>query len=231
MIPKHLQLFVPCPGSYTVFPPRPLSACSEAVGSFQATYAIFRHAFAQMRAFMQVFNLLDELQAYILFLRLKLSVPYTYIGKVILKTPDPRRLASKGIFRLLLTILSIYSRTLLIYSLAHDTYNNWLYLHELHMPQSLGKQVDQMMCSEHFFKFGMYEEPQCCVTIPGIKIENVKQVAIFLDSCKDIMLDASATKAVTPCKDYFVSFKSNCKEKRVIKGIAKGLKIRGSGIV
>eukprot|EP00957_Ditylum_brightwellii_P157285 11970103-Ditylum_brightwellii.AAC.1 len=45
------------------------------------------------------------------------------------------------------------------------------------------------------------------------------------------MLDTSATKAVTPCEDDFVSFKSNHKEKRVIKYVAKGLKIEGSGIV
>eukprot|EP00957_Ditylum_brightwellii_P014839 1118589-Ditylum_brightwellii.AAC.1 len=88
-----------------------------------------------------------------------------------------------------------------------------------------------MMCSERFFKFGMSEEPQCCVAIPGINIGNVNQVAIFPDNCKDIMLDTGATKSVTPCKDDFVSFKSNCKEESVTKGIAKGLKIEESGIV
>eukprot|EP00957_Ditylum_brightwellii_P137039 10449074-Ditylum_brightwellii.AAC.1 len=45
------------------------------------------------------------------------------------------------------------------------------------------------------------------------------------------MLDTGDTNAVTPCKDDFVSFKSNHKEKRVIKGIAKGLKFEGSVIV
>eukprot|EP00957_Ditylum_brightwellii_P186717 14217790-Ditylum_brightwellii.AAC.1 len=84
-----------------------------------------------------------------------------FFGKAIKKPPDPRRLASKRIFRLLLTILSTYSRTLLINSLAHDTYSNWIYLYELHRPQSLGGQVDQMMYREHFFKFVMSEEPQC----------------------------------------------------------------------
>eukprot|EP00957_Ditylum_brightwellii_P026561 2008843-Ditylum_brightwellii.AAC.1 len=74
----------------------------------------------------------------------------------------------------------------------------------------------------------MGEVPQCCVSIPGINIENVKQVAIFSDSCKDIMLDTGATMDVTFCKDDFISFKCYCKKKKVIKGITKGLKIEGS---
>eukprot|EP00957_Ditylum_brightwellii_P148695 11321119-Ditylum_brightwellii.AAC.1 len=44
------------------------------------------------------------------------------------------------------------------------------------------------------------------------------------------MFHTNATKAVAPCKDDFVSFKSNHKEKRVIKGITKDLKIEGCGI-
>ena len=134
MIPTHLPLFVLCSGSYVMFPSISFSICSETVGSFQATYAIFRHAFVQMGAFMQVFNLLDELQTYILFLCLKLRVPSIYVGKAITKPPDSRQLASKVIFKLLLTILAIYSRTLFINFLAHDIYDNMLYLHELHRP-------------------------------------------------------------------------------------------------
>ena len=56
-------------------------------------------------------------------------VPYIYVGKAIKKLPYSRQLASKVIFKLLLTILAIYSRTLLINFLAHDTYDNMLYLH------------------------------------------------------------------------------------------------------
>eukprot|EP00957_Ditylum_brightwellii_P143593 10939651-Ditylum_brightwellii.AAC.1 len=82
-------------------------------------------------------------------------MPYIYVEKAIEKPPDPRRLASKVIFKLSLTILAIYSRTLLINFLAHDTYDNMLYLHELHRPKSFDEQVNQMMCSEDFFKFGM----------------------------------------------------------------------------
>eukprot|EP00957_Ditylum_brightwellii_P184798 14075907-Ditylum_brightwellii.AAC.1 len=77
----------------------------------------------------------------------------------------------------------------------------------------------------------MGEVPQCCVSIPGINMENAKQVAIFSDSCKDIMLDTVITRAVTFCKDDFISFKCCCKKKKAIKGIAKGLKIEGSGTV
>eukprot|EP00957_Ditylum_brightwellii_P194584 14821694-Ditylum_brightwellii.AAC.1 len=102
-----------------------------------------------------------------------------------------------------------------------------LYLHELHMPNSFGEQVDQMMCSGDFFKFGMGEVPQYCVSTPGINMENVEQVAIFSDSCKDIMLDTGPTRAVTFCKDDFISFKCCLKKKKVIKGIAKSLKIEG----
>eukprot|EP00957_Ditylum_brightwellii_P111670 8517562-Ditylum_brightwellii.AAC.1 len=106
-----------------------------------------------------------------------------------------------------------------------------LYLHELHRPKSFGKQVDQMICSEDFFKFGMGEVPQCCISISGINMENAKQVAIFSDSCKDIMLDTGANRDVTFFKDDFISFKYCYKKKKVIKGIAKGLKIKGSGTV
>eukprot|EP00957_Ditylum_brightwellii_P046190 3504436-Ditylum_brightwellii.AAC.1 len=78
-------------------------------------------------------------------------MPYIYVGKAIKKPPGPRQLASKAFFKLLLTVLAIYSRTLLINFLAYDTYGNMLYLHELHRPKSFGEQVDQMMCSEDFF--------------------------------------------------------------------------------
>eukprot|EP00957_Ditylum_brightwellii_P051639 3915957-Ditylum_brightwellii.AAC.1 len=53
----------------------------------------------------------------------------------------------------------------------------------------------------------MGEVPQCCMSIPGINMENAKQVFIFSYSCKDIMLDTVATRAVTFCKDDFISFK------------------------
>eukprot|EP00957_Ditylum_brightwellii_P166984 12712340-Ditylum_brightwellii.AAC.1 len=62
-------------------------------------------------------------------------------------------------------------------------------------------------------------------------MENAKQVAIFSDSYKDIMLDNGATRAVTFCKEDFMSFKCCCKKKKIIKGVAKGLKIEGSGTV
>eukprot|EP00957_Ditylum_brightwellii_P179405 13666846-Ditylum_brightwellii.AAC.1 len=73
--------------------------------------------------------------------------------------------------------------------------------------------------------------PQCCVSIPGINMENTKQVAIFSDNCKDIMLDTGATRAVNFCKDGFISFKCCHKKKKAIKSIDKGFKIEGSGIV
>jgi hypothetical protein len=69
------------------------------------------------------------------------------------------------------------------------------------------------------------------MSIPGINMENTKQVAIFSDSCKDIMIDTGTSRAVTFYKDDFISFKCCCKKKKVIKGIAKGLKIEGSGTV
>eukprot|EP00957_Ditylum_brightwellii_P198256 15106921-Ditylum_brightwellii.AAC.1 len=62
-------------------------------------------------------------------------------------------------------------------------------------------------------------------------MENAKQIAIFSDSCKDIMIDTGTTRAVIFCKDDLISFKCCCRKKKVIKGIAKGLKIEGSGTV
>eukprot|EP00957_Ditylum_brightwellii_P159207 12117758-Ditylum_brightwellii.AAC.1 len=62
-------------------------------------------------------------------------------------------------------------------------------------------------------------------------MENAKQVAIFSDSCKDIVLDTGATRAVTFCKDDFISFECCHKKEKVVKGIAKGLKIERSGTV
>eukprot|EP00957_Ditylum_brightwellii_P103653 7896765-Ditylum_brightwellii.AAC.1 len=61
-------------------------------------------------------------------------------------------------------------------------------------------------------------------------MENAKQAVIFSDSCKSIMLDTGSTRTVTFYKDDFISFKCCCK-KKVIKGIAKGLKIEGSETV
>eukprot|EP00957_Ditylum_brightwellii_P016219 1220128-Ditylum_brightwellii.AAC.1 len=53
-----------------------------------------------------------------------------------------------------------------------------------------------------------------------------------LIAAKDIMLDTGATRPVTFCKDDFISFKCCCKKKKkVTKGIAKGLKIEGSGAI
>eukprot|EP00957_Ditylum_brightwellii_P150521 11461608-Ditylum_brightwellii.AAC.1 len=60
-------------------------------------------------------------------------------------------------------------------------------------------------------------------------MENAKEVAIFSDSCKNIMRDTGATRTVTFCKDVFVSFNCCCKKKKVIKGIAKDLKIKEVG--
>eukprot|EP00957_Ditylum_brightwellii_P143881 10963890-Ditylum_brightwellii.AAC.1 len=62
-------------------------------------------------------------------------------------------------------------------------------------------------------------------------MENAKQVASFSDNYNDIMLDTSTTRAVTFCKDDFLTFKCCRKKKKVIIGIAKGLKIEGSGAV
>eukprot|EP00957_Ditylum_brightwellii_P134881 10283305-Ditylum_brightwellii.AAC.1 len=62
-------------------------------------------------------------------------------------------------------------------------------------------------------------------------MENAKQVAIFSDSCKDIIFDTGATRAANFCKDDFISVKWCCKKKKVIKVIAKGFKIEGSGTV
>eukprot|EP00957_Ditylum_brightwellii_P026748 2022996-Ditylum_brightwellii.AAC.1 len=45
------------------------------------------------------------------------------------------------------------------------------------------------------------------------------------------MLDTGTTRAVTFCKDDFISFKCCYKKKKVIKGIAKGLKTERSGTV
>eukprot|EP00957_Ditylum_brightwellii_P138415 10550048-Ditylum_brightwellii.AAC.1 len=45
------------------------------------------------------------------------------------------------------------------------------------------------------------------------------------------MLDTGATRAVTFCENDFISFKCCCKKEKVIKGIAKGLKIEGSWTV
>eukprot|EP00957_Ditylum_brightwellii_P187763 14296710-Ditylum_brightwellii.AAC.1 len=52
-------------------------------------------------------------------------------------------------------------------------------------------------------------------------MENAKQVAIFSDSCKDIMLDTGATRAATFYKDDFISFKCCCKKKKVNKVIGQ----------
>ena len=87
--PNQLQSFQSYPGTYIMFPTKSFSISSEAVGTFQATYSIFRHVFSQMGACMLVSSLLEELQAYFLYINFRLQVPYHHVLKRLKKPPDP----------------------------------------------------------------------------------------------------------------------------------------------
>eukprot|EP00957_Ditylum_brightwellii_P180142 13722372-Ditylum_brightwellii.AAC.1 len=67
--------------------------------------------------------------------------------------------------------------------------------------------------NEAFLRFGMLEDPVCCVSISGINTENIKQVACFSDHLEQVMLDTGATRAVTVEKKDFVSYKEKDKSK------------------
>ena len=46
-------------GTFSVFPSKSLTTCSEQVGHFDFTYAFFRHIFAQMEAYLQTLSFLS----------------------------------------------------------------------------------------------------------------------------------------------------------------------------
>lgn len=56
--PAQIQLQSSSSGTHSVFPSKSLTACSEQVGHFNFTYAIFRHVFAQMGAYLQLLSFL-----------------------------------------------------------------------------------------------------------------------------------------------------------------------------
>ena len=70
----------------------------------------------------------------------------------------------------------------------------------------------------------------CCVAIPGVSTENIKQVICFSDHSEQVMLDTGATCAITFDKNNFISY-INKKKDKFLKGIAKGLNIVGEEVI
>ena len=59
---------------------------------------------------------------------------------------------------------------------------------------------------EAFLKFGMNQEPICCISIHGIDANNVNRVACISDHTEEAMLDTGATRAVTFERKDVVSY-------------------------
>lgn len=81
-----------------------------------------------------------------------------------------------------------------------------------------------MFSTEAFLKFGIQEDPVCCVAIIKVNTENIKQVPYFSDHSEQVMLDTGAPQAVTFDKDNFVSYIDK-KEDKILKGIAKEISV------
>ena len=85
-----------CPGPYNVFAPKPFSVCSEEVGHFVATYALFKSFFNQFGGFLLLLTASDHLLFMYHVLGDTLKVPYTFALQCLKKPPDPRRLVYKS---------------------------------------------------------------------------------------------------------------------------------------
>ena len=236
--PKHIKSKSQSSGTYSIFPSKPFSVCSEKVGHFSFTYAIFRHVFAQMGAFINTNSVLATILSCLIWVILQYKVFYTYIGQTLKKPPDPRRKLGKGLvkgtFKVFMILSNIHLRILLLDAAMHYDYSqclDLLYREEEEAMRFNARNLDPLLFSnEAFLKFGMLEDPVCCVSIPGVNTENIKQVTCFSDHLEQVMLDTGATRAVTFEKKDFVSYNRK-DESKVLKGIAKGLNIVGEGVI
>ena len=125
VIPNHLQLFISCPGTYVIFPSRMFSVCCENVGQFNATYAIFRHIFAQMGAFFKFVHLCDMLNSCVSLVCGAFKAPYTYVSQTLKKPPDPRSIvkqwAVKLLVKVILCLIAVITRAQVIDILVQDS--------------------------------------------------------------------------------------------------------------
>ena len=78
-----------------MFPSRLFIVCCESVGQFDATYAIFRHIFAQMGAFFKFLHLCDVLNSCVSLVSGALKAPYAYVSQTLKKPPDPRSIVKQ----------------------------------------------------------------------------------------------------------------------------------------
>lgn len=191
-----------------------------------------------MGAFINTNSVLATILSCLIWVILQYKVFYTYIGQTLKKPPDPRRKLGKGLvkgtFKVFMILSNIHLRILLLDAAMHYDYSqclDLLYREEEEAMRFNARNLDPSLFSnEAFLKFGMLEDPVCCVSIPGVNTENIKQVTCFSDHLEQVMLDTGATRAVTFEKKDFVSY--NIKdESKVLKGIAKGLNIVGEGVI
>ena len=191
-----------------------------------------------MGAFINTNSVLATILSCLIWVILQYKVFYTYIGQTLKKPPDPRRKLGKGLvkgtFKVFMILSNIHLRILLLDAAMHYDYSqclDLLYREEEEAMRFNARNLDPLLFSnEAFLKFGMLEDPVCCVSIPGVNTENIKQVACFSDHLEQVMLDTGATRAVTFEKKDFVSYNRK-DESKVLKGIAKGLNIVGEGVI
>ena len=191
-----------------------------------------------MGAFINTNSVLATILSCLIWVILQYKVFYTYIGQTLKKPPDPRRKLGKGLvkgtFKVFMILSNIHLRILLLDAAMHYDYSqclDLLYREEEEAMRFNARNLDPSLFSnEAFLKFGMLEDPVCCVSIPGVNTENIKQVTCFSDHLEQVMLDTGATRAVTFEKKDFVSYNRK-DESKVLKGIAKGLNIVGEGVI
>ena len=104
--PKHIKHKSSLSGTYLIFPSKALTVCSEKVGYFNSTYAIFRHIFAQMGAFINIImNWLSSMSC-LTWIILVHKTAYSFACQTAKKPPDPFNRCRSVLIKLIIILMS-----------------------------------------------------------------------------------------------------------------------------
>ena len=195
--------------SYMIFPHTSISFCCSKFGSFGHTYTIFTHIFNQFYGSQSV-NFNSKLLSYLYWLINMIKT------NCILSLPCPREHLDSKISRYWLTDESfltfgydLISRKKEILSNT-DTFDIFCGV------------CNSSLCDN-------CSDPICGYT-SGINLKNARLITNTNTKLSMIMLDSGASLACTPFKEDFEKLTLIKGDEKVIKGIAKGLAIKGLGL-
>eukprot|EP00957_Ditylum_brightwellii_P006812 516140-Ditylum_brightwellii.AAC.3 len=177
-----------------------------------------------MGAFMNVHSIWSAILSCLAWICLIYKAAYSFVGQTVKKPPDPTRSFRGGMVKWIIMIIISQSKI----------NQSILPIDALQLQEDVRPDVSNLdpslLSDESFLKFEMHQDLGCCVSIPGVNTQNIKQVACFSDHSEELMLDTGATRAVSFEKKDFVSYSKKNKG-RILKGIAKGLNIKGIGVI